>query len=44
MIPLVMYFFDTNMKQAIDISYILVFSGALGNYMKTCTVKNKYGG
>ncbi len=44
MIPLVMYFFDMTMKQAIDISCIMAFAGAMGNYLKTCTVKNKYEG
>lgn len=44
MIPLLMYFFDLSTKLAIEISYIIVFSGAIGNYLRNCTVKSKYGG
>lgn len=39
-----MYFLNTNMNIAIEISYLIVFACAMGNYLRISVVKNKYGG
>jgi len=42
-VPLVFGFFNYNLKESIMVSYIMVFGGAIGNYIRFGTVPHDFG-
>lgn len=42
-VPLIFGFFNYTLKESIMVSYIMVFGGAIGNYIKFGAVPHDYG-
>jgi len=42
-VPLILGFFNYSLKESIEVSYIMVFGGTIGNYAKFGTVRHEFG-